>query len=213
MSNYLTCFNCGKEFYDKNASCKRYELRKYNIKYYCSRECQNQAKGHFRVEEAICTNCRKTFLPTNHVDKRSKTNNRFCSKSCAASYNNKHKTTGTRRSKLEKWLEEKLSALYPNLEINYCNKTAINSELDIYIPSLKLAFELNGIYHYEPIHGQNKLEQIQRNDTNKFQLCQENNISLCIIDTSQHIYVTEKTSKKYLDIITKIIEQNKKEQQ
>lgn len=213
MSNYLICFNCGNEFYDKHASCKRYELRTYNKKYYCCRKCQNQAKGHQTLQETACTNCGKIFLPTHNLGKRSKSTNRFCSKSCAASYNNKHKAAGTRRSKLEKWLEEKLSTLYPNLEIKYCDKTAINSELDIYIPSFKLAFELNGIYHYEPIHGQNKLEQIQRNDANKFQLCQENNISLCIIDTSQHKYVTEKSSKKYLDIIVEIIEQNKKEQQ
>ena len=213
MNDYLTCFNCGKEFYDKNASCKRYELRKYDIKHYCSRDCQNQARGYIAHKEVSCTNCGKIFMPSGNVDKRSKSKNRFCCRSCAASYNNKHKTTGTRRSKLEKWLEEKLSSLYPDLEINYCDKTTINSELDIYIPSFKLAFELNGIYHYEPIHGQNKLKQIQRNDANKFQLCQENNISLCVIDTSQHIYVTEKSSKKYLDIIVEIIEQNKKEQQ
>jgi len=43
--------------------------------------------------------------------------------------------------------------LYPDLVIHFNKKDAINSELDIYIPSLKLAFELNGIFHYEPIFG------------------------------------------------------------
>ena len=37
---------------------------------------------------------------------------------------------------------------------------AINSELDVYVPSLNLAFELNGIFHYEPIYGEKKLNQI-----------------------------------------------------
>lgn len=213
LENYaLNCCHCNKLFLPKNKDTYNSMKTKFkadNIKYYCCRECRNQAKGHQTIREIACTNCGKIFLPTNNPGKRSKSKNKFCCKSCAASYNNKHKTIGTRRSKLEKWLEEKLTILYPNLEIKYCDKTAINSELDIYIPSFKLAFELNGIYHYEPIHGQNKLEQIQRNDANKFQLCQENNISLCIIDTSQHKYVTEKSSKKYLDIIVEIIEQNK----
>lgn len=212
---YLTCCWCNKEYEvssDKKSKTL-YRFRTAGKKYYCSEECRLAARGRSKILPVECTNCGKLFKPSNKKDSRSKSSNRFCCQSCAASYNNKHKTTGTRRSKLEKWLEEKLTILYPTLEIKYCDKTAINSELDIYIPSFKLAFELNGIYHYEPIHGQNKLEQIQRNDANKFQLCQENNISLCVIDTSQHKYVTEKSSKKYLDIIVEIIEQNKKEQQ
>ena len=80
--------------------------------------------------------------------------------SCAATYNNKNKTHGTRRSKLECFIEKKLSELYPDLTIHYNQKDTINSELDIYIPSFKLAFELNGIFHYEPIYGEEKLNQI-----------------------------------------------------
>lgn len=89
MIDYLKCFNCGKEFYDKHAACKRHELKKYNIKFYCSRECQNQAKGHTTFQQIKCANCGKVFLPTNNVDKRSKSTNRFCCQSCAATFNNK----------------------------------------------------------------------------------------------------------------------------
>jgi len=120
-------------------------------------------------------------------------------------YNNTHKINGSRRSKLETWLEFKLSELYPSLEILYCDKTAINAELDIYVPSLKLAFELNGIYHYEPIHGKSKLSQIRNNDYRKFQACIEHSIELVIIDASQLKYFKEHNCQKYLDIILKII--------
>jgi len=68
-----------------------------------------------------------------------------------------------------------------------------------------LAFELNGIFHYEPIYGQNKLNQIQNNDNRKFQACLENNIELCIIDTSSQTYFKPKTAQKFLDIITNLI--------
>ena len=80
----------------------------------------------------------------------------------------------------------------------------------IYIPSLRLAFELNGIFHYEPIFGQDRLDKIQSNDGNKFQRCQEQGISLCIIDTSKQTYVKESTSQPFLDIILDIILQAEK---
>ena len=136
---------------------------------------------------------------------KSKSGLSFCSRSCAAVYNNAHKTTGTRRSKLECWLEERLQRLYPNLDFIFNGKEAINSELDIYIPSLNLAFELNGIFHYESIYGNDKLKSIQNNDNRKFQACLENDIELCIIDASQHVRINDKTNQKYLDIIAEII--------
>lgn len=154
-----------------------------------------------------CANCNKIFEKTPSQIKASKSGNHFCSRSCAATYNNTHKKYGTRISKLEKWLQTELTKLYPNLEILYNNKEIINSELDIYIPTLKLAFELNGVFHYEPIFGESKLNQIQNNDQRKFQACLEKGIELCIIDTSQQKYFKEKTSKKYLNIVTKIINQ------
>lgn len=208
----LICSHCKKEFEksSKKAHADNLWRQKNGLNIFCCRECRLLFKGWNPAPTVFqCAYCGKEIIrDSHHIDKRSKSSRRFCNQSCAASYNNTHKTHGTRRSKLEQWLESKLSELYPNLEIKYCDKTAIDSELDIYIPSLNLAFELNGIYHYEPIHGQEKLEQIQKNDANKFQLCQKNNISLCIIDTSQHSYVTEKTSKPYLKIITKIINES-----
>jgi hypothetical protein len=129
----------------------------------------------------------------------------FCSSSCAATYNNTHKTQGYRRSKLEVWLEDQLKLMYPDLEIHFNHKDIINSELDIYIPSLKIAFELNGIFHYEIIYSSDQLTKIQNNDNRKYQACIDKGISLCVIDTSKQKQFKEKTSKIYLDIITSII--------
>ena len=139
--------------------------------------------------------------------KRSKSGNYFCSRSCSASFNNKNKTTGTRRSKLEAYIEEQLIELYPDLDLIFNGKEAIGSELDIHIPSLNLAFELNGIFHYEPIYGTDKLQQIQENDASKTKACHDAKIDLCIIDTSLQKRFSTKSSKKYIDIILKIIEE------
>ncbi len=195
----IICTGC------KNISYK--ELRRYNAalksnrKMFCSKQCVTNL--NITGEKIECANCKTSVIRTPGQLKKVK--NSFCSRSCAATYNNLHKTTGNRRSKLEIWLEEKLIPMYPNLKILFNDKTVINSELDIYIPSLKLAFELNGIYHYEPIHGQNKFGQIQNNDKRKFQACIEHNIELCIIDTSQMKYFKELNCLKYLDIIANIL--------
>ena len=179
---------------------------------YCTRACatRNTSKKN-RPIISNCAQCGKqvsTYLTTYN---KSKTKRFFCNKSCAATYNNTCKQHGTRVSKLEKWLQEKLTTLYPNLEIHYNRKDAINSELDIFIPKYKLAFELNGIFHYEPIYGKKLLEKSQNNDQRKMQACYERSIELCVIDTSSQKYFKESTSIIFLDIITKIINTKRSE--
>ena len=110
-------------------------------------------------------------------------------------------------AKLESFKKTAVEKGYKNIEIHFNRKDAINSELDIYIPSLKLAFELNGIFHYEPIYGKDKLDQIQNNDNRKFQACMEKEIELCIIDSSSFKHFKEEKAKKYLDIIVEILKE------
>lgn len=176
----------------------------------CSRICSRNfyhLKKELNPLEVSCKNCNKQFKKRRAQFKKSKSGNHFCNSSCAALYNNAHKTHGTRVSKLEVYLQEELSALYPNLEFHFNRKDAILSELDIYTPSLKLAFELNGIFHYEPIFGEKKLNQVKNNDQRKFQACLERNIELCIIDSSQLKRFKPENAKKYLDIVVNIINQ------
>jgi hypothetical protein len=101
--------------------------------------------------------------------------------------------------------EERLRERYPDLEILFNTKEAINAELDIHFPSLNLAFELNGIYHYEPIHGEEKLTSIQTNDHRKFAACTEKGISLCIIDVSMMKKFRPANGQRFLDIIIEIM--------
>ena len=200
------CYQCGGMFYaQRNNLLRVIKKSTPNDCRFCSHTCTTIFNRNSPPLEVDCSNCQSKFMKKQSDIKKSKSGNHFCSKSCSASYNNKNKTTGTRRSKLESYIEEQLTILYPEFEINFNRKDAIGSELDIYIPSLNIAFELNGIFHYEPIYGVDKLNQIQNNDTNKFKLCIENKIDLCIIDTSGQSYFKIYTSQKYLDIITNII--------
>lgn len=141
---------------------------------------------------------------TSHTNKGLK--HHFCSQRCGGLYNSAHRTGGTRRAKLEVWLEGQLKGLYPTLVVLYNHTGAISAELDIYVPSLSLAIELNGIFHYEPIFGQEKLDGIKKRDENKFAACHAKGISLCVIDTSQHRYHKPEKCRPFLDIIIKIID-------
>lgn len=199
----LKCECCGKTFYLVKKEITRIIKQNLNWGRFCCVKCRSKSKN--KSIETTCVECGKHITVKNSEYKKSKSGNHFCSKKCATKYNNAHKIKGTRVSKLEVYIQNQLLKLYPNLIFLFNDKTTINSELDIYIPSLKLAFELNGIFHYEPIYGQNKLEQIQNNDNNKFQKCINHNISLCIIDVSSQKYFKEQTSQKFLNIIINII--------
>lgn len=201
----LKCEYCGKTFYALKKIIKSNEKLGKNKNRFCCNDCRNFAYG--KRKKVICINCGKEIIK--QKSEYISVNNHFCNSSCAATYNNTHKTKGNRRSKLEMYLEEILPQLFPNIDFTFNDKTAINSELDIYIPSLKLAFELNGIFHYEPIYGNNKFQRIVENDNNKFQLCQENGISLYIIDTTSQKKFKKETSEKFIEIISNIIKQKK----
>jgi hypothetical protein len=206
----LICCNCSESYEVSSERWKGalYDLKKRKINHYCSKECVMIGKNIFKPIEVECKNCQKKF--TKLMSQIKKCPNNFCSSSCSATYNNSNKTHGTRKSKLESWLEKQLPLEFPSLEFHFNKKNAINSELDIYIPELKLAFELNGIFHYEPIFGPDKLEKIQNNDQRKFAACLERGIEFCIIDSSGQKYFKPATSQKYLDIIKEVINKKQK---
>ena len=196
------CYTCNNIFYIKRGiALRHFNKSRSQANKYCSKKCQNIAQ--ITSKEVVCKECNIKFIKNNSEVK--KFPNHFCNSSCAATYNNTHKTKGNRKSKLEFYLEKELPLMYPGLEFHFNRKDAINSELDVYIPSMKLAFELNGIFHYEPIYGDVKLEQIKNNDKRKFQACLERGIELCIIDASQLKYFKESNARPYLEIIKNII--------
>ena len=193
----LTCIECDKDYMRIKKEILN-TFTKYGTKpKFCSKSCLGKNKK--KSIETSCNNCNKTINKV--LNQYNSSKNHFCSRSCSATWNNKNKTHGTRRSRLEVYLENELTKLYPNLKIEYSGKTAIGSEIDIYIPSLKLAFEIQGIFHYSPIFGLDKLEQIQKNDKEKQLKCEQYGITLVTIDTQFQKRFTEKSSIKYLEEI------------
>jgi very-short-patch-repair endonuclease len=193
----VTCLNCNKLF-DKLP----YEI-KTSATNFCSRDCHaTYRKRNIEKNTVSCKNCNKAFykLPV----EQKKTPSHFCSRSCAATFNNKNKTTGTRVSKLEQFIQQKLVLDY-NYEFHFNRKDTIKSELDIYIPEIKLAIEINGIFHYKPIYGEEKLLKIQSNDKQKLQACLEHKIKVYVINTSWLSYNKLENFEKVYSVIRLLI--------
>ena len=198
MAVEVKCNRCSK-------SIMKYpsDLNK-NGEYWCSVKCRYPDNKKRLVS---CLKCSKEFFKLNAECVKSP--NHYCSHSCSASYNNTHKTHGTRRSKLEIYLEEQIKEQYPHLELICNQKTAIESELDFYFPELRFAIELNGITHYEPIYGEDKFEKIQNNDKRKVIACYEKEIELAIIDSSTCSYLNEAAKMKYKNLVFELLEKVK----
>ncbi len=194
----VVCAQCSQTYKRKKRDIKAYQRR--NLSASVCKKCQNaNQKTGSKVQ---CPECGKSsYKPVEKISK----GYIFCNATCSTTYNNKHKDYGYRRSKLEKWIEDRLIQDFPILDIHFNSKQAIESELDIYIPALRLGIELNGIFHYEPIYSPNQFKRIQNNDQQKIIECYKRGIELCVIDTSTQKYFSDKTSEKYYAIVTNII--------
>ncbi len=164
---------------------------------FCSRKCYG-----YSSRTRISLNCFECDNPVTRFPKDLKrVTNVFCSKSCSAINSNKNKKTGNNRSQMEVWIEEEINKIF-NLDIKFNNREICNGmELDIYIPILNLAFELNGIFHYSPIFGEDKLKIIGDRDLKKISECVSRGIDLVVIDTSDSKKFDKIKDKKYLEYI------------
>lgn len=97
----LKCEYCGTIFYLTKRQLQRNSSK--GTPKYCCKKCCNMSQSN--KISFCCCNCGKNASVIKSAYEKHK--NHFCSKSCAATYNNTHKTKGTRRSKLEIYLEQK----------------------------------------------------------------------------------------------------------
>jgi len=196
-----------------------YQKHGSRTRVYCSRSCKAKAEHAIRPKygsrclSLTCGNCKETFTRKPSQHKRDNTKNAFCSRSCSVSYQNTHKTKGFRRSKLEQWIEAQLRVIFPQLVIKACERDLLEGlEFDLYFPDLALAIEFNGIFHYKPIHGLQRLATIQERDKRKVLACITKSIDLWVVDTSTYAYFKPATAQEFLDRCIQLIE-NKKESQ
>ena len=161
---------------------------------YCSSRCKSNSR---RKYEHTCIGCNVVFLNTEKDAK-------YCSNSCKSinlrlsSY--AHKAGGKSRSQIELFVEEKLVKDFPNIKFIFNDKETIGSELDVYIPELKMAIEINGILHYEPIYGEEKLTKVQNRDKQKMINCYNLGIELIVIPLGKRGLSKKQTEEIYKEI-------------
>lgn len=189
----LTCDYCSQTFQREKKQIKKNRPNKF-----CSRTC-GAAFSRKRVTQE-CKNCGTEFK------KKPADPKIFCDSSCSASWNNKHKEYGHKVSRFEVWLQDMISESFPNLRVKYNQKDDIGSELDVYIPSLKLAIEIDGIHHHEAIYGEDVLKSIQENDAEKRRVCDQKGIELINYDISDMKNMKQNLSGRIEEILNIISE-------
>ena len=205
----LTCQVCQKNIVKKRRCIQKNRRRSNYVT--CSGSCArllSPTGRNFVIRE--CPSCSKQVRLSLTAVNKSKSKTVFCSSSCASHHNNLKRPVGLRRSALEIWIESKLVGRYPNVNFHFNRKDAIGSELDIYIPEFKTAFELNGFFHYFRIkknnYGSIILKRTKANDARKVKACNKARINLHVINTSRVGHFTFFKSNRILSKITKIID-------
>lgn len=197
----LECYQCGETFEVCKRSISQVRKKSHDriARKFCSKACQ----GAYNITsvEVECSWCDKPLIKKLSQLKKSKSGRMFCNSACSARYNNSNKKSGYIRSKFEIYLEKTLSELYPNLTIETNNRKLVGLELDLFIPELNLAIEVNGITHYKPIYGQEKFERIQKNDKIKKRLLTEKKIDLLVLDISGIVHFSPEEAEPFIEIV------------
>ena len=82
------------------------------------------------------------------------------------------------RSQAEAIIIDLLRFHFKKLKVLPNDKSAIGKELDIFLPELSAAIEVDGPTHFEPIFGEDKLKRTQERDRAKEELCEQKGIHL-----------------------------------
>ena len=151
-----------------------------------------------------CPECNVLFKPLkDRKHNKAKHNQRFCSKSCRMRYFNKnfHINKGCKRniSFPEDYLFLKIKEVFPFLNIIQSDRKTLQSglEIDICMPDISLAIEVNGPVHYFPIFGEKKLVDVQLKDSAKFRELSDMNYSFFVINVSE--VSSRKKQKQLID--------------
>ncbi|MCX6772313.1 MAG: hypothetical protein NTV88_00910, partial [Candidatus Micrarchaeota archaeon] len=95
-------------------------------------------------------------------------------------------------SKLEKYALQYISKALVGIEIKFKDWGLLkNQEVDILIPSLKVAIEVQGYAHFYPIYGQKKFEQRQKGDNRKRERLEQLGWKLLYINAAYAIKLSQ----------------------
>lgn len=208
-SNHFCSNKCRGIYYNTSVqvqclSCELFFFKRFNDikrrpKHFCSKKCTGNYQDK-RIE-VQCQNCNKFFKKQESEIK--KTSRHCCSRYCYQMLAKYKKNWGSNRSKLEIYVEKRLTEEL-TLNISY-NNTSIGYELDIYLPEMSFAIELNGVFHYKAIYGEEALHKRQEIDRLKAEECVKRNIKLIVINVSEDKNNKKTFEKRYNEIVNLLL--------
>lgn len=212
----MKCERCGKEFEGTSRFCSRScansrpQTAEVRLKKSLalkgrgdgpSLDARQKAKDTWKKKRVdwICPQCGKhLLLAPADASKR-----KYCSGTCRNLATNASKNGAV--SKAERILCSILEKSGYQVDTNR-RDILQGLEIDIYIPALNVGIEYNGIYHLQPIHGQEMLDRIQKKDAIKKELADQLGLKLIVIEdtesTPKAISALGKTLLESLEEIT-----------
>lgn len=175
----ITCLNCKKIFF-------RNPCNIVNNNQFCSRKCHAIYSGFSNKEIVLCNECKSSIIRSINRNKNYKYH--FCNNSCKAKFANRTYNRAARfgknKSKGETILRDMILKDFPKLIIKENDRLTIPGglEIDLFLPDLKIAIELNGPCHYIPIFGAEALEKTKNKDGFKLQFLQKSKIKFFIVN-------------------------------
>jgi len=123
MKTKVSCSHCNAVF-EKEAKIVKY-YKKQNYKYFCSTKCNLDSKK--MGNDKKCSHCGKDVYVTSSMAKNSKSNRFFCSRSCSASFNNKHYRTGINHPNYKggKWSYRRKALEFYNKKCSICGYAVV----------------------------------------------------------------------------------------
>ena len=204
VCKFTSCEYCNKVVPRTKRTISNSQVPSRQVEYiFCNQSCARRFDDPPILFN--CATCGKQVQRKQSIINKTKSGNFFCNHSCGTKYANANKTTGTTRSKLETFLENKIKITFPNLIVMTNNVSILKAELDLYLPELNLAFEINGLFHYCPIFGIDKLKRTQNRDILKQVLCAEAAINLCVINSSDMKTFKEAYAMRYWEVVKEVI--------
>lgn len=217
----VRCIQCGKTFYVSYSYVKNFYngqgCGKDNLfqMRFCSRKCFNNWQQFKQSNPSRCAICGEIIKDCD-IEYGGR---HFCSQYCRDRYSvylKRFEMTATKgRSNTELYCEQFIKLMWPQLKVQFNVRDQLDSnmELDIWFPTLRLAFEINGSYHYMPhttIYDQTLRESISKTikkDQLKRQICQEKGIDLIQINTRQlTLWINDLNQNVIKPIVLKVYE-------
>ena len=179
----MKCKSCEKDVIP--TASQRWKIKNNLIDgIFCSKGCR--AKSQQRRHTDNCKVCGTEVTRLMSQVRKSISGNIFCGPHCGSIWSNWQGPKFDNPSKLETSIIAQLQKDFPKLKFVASDNKVISSQLDIWIPKLNLAIEINGPHHYTPLRGEvGKYLATLKNDLRKYKAAVDAGIRLFVLNSSE----------------------------